>query len=63
MQNNNEIEPNIERITGFAGAKFGGSPDGSSMRKDADNPLRRLFNSDNSEMFEGSENFTWIDRE
>ena len=57
-----EIEPDIDKITGFAGAKFSECVGESNKQKAADNPLRKLFDSDNSEMFEESENFTWISR-
>ena len=63
MQNKQEIEPNIDKITGFAGAKFNECVGESNKQKAADNPLRKLFDSGNSEMFEGSESFTWISRE
>ncbi len=63
MQNRQEIKPNIEKLTGFAGAKFNEGIEESNKQKAADNPLRKLFDSDNSEMFEGSESFTWISRE
>lgn len=56
-------EPKIERITGFAGARFS-----ECQRKDADqngtnNPLHKLFEAGNGEMFEGSESFTWIEKD
>ena len=63
MQNSQKIKPNIEKLTGFAGAKFNESIEESNKQKAADNPLPKLFDSDNSEMFEGSESFTWISRE
>ena len=62
MQNKQEIEPNIDKITGFAGAKFSECVSKSNKQKAADNPLRKLFDSGNSEMFEGSESFTWMSR-
>ena len=63
MQNKQEIEPNIDKITGFAGAKFSECVSEGNGQKAKDNPLRKLFDSGNSEMFEGSESFTWISRE
>ena len=63
MQNKQEIDPNIDKITGFAGAKFNECGGESNKQNSAGNPLRKLFDSGNSEMFEGSESFTWISRE
>ncbi len=63
MRNKQEIEPDIDKITGFAGAKFSECVGESKRQKTADNPLLKLFDSDNSEMFEGSESFTWISDE
>ena len=63
MQNSQKINPNIEMLTGFAGAKFNEGIEESNKQRAADNPLRKLFDSGNSEMFEGSESFTWISRE
>ena len=63
MQNSQKINPNIEKLTGFAGAKFNEDVGECNIQKAADNPLRKLFESNNSEMFEGSESFTWISRE
>ena len=63
MLNKQEIEPDIDKITGFAGAKFSEYIDKSQRQKSTDNPLSKLFDSDSSEMFEGSESFTWISRE
>ena len=58
-----DYEPKIEKITGFAGARFS-----ECKRKDADqntanDPLHKLLEQRSGEMFEGSESFTWIDRE
>lgn len=63
MPNREPTEANIRKITGFAGAKFNERIDGSNEKKSADNPLRKLFDSTNNEMFEGSESFTWISRD
>ena len=56
-------EPNIEKITGFAGAKFSECINKTDDNRLAKNPLQRLFDSDVGEMFEGTENFTWISRD
>jgi hypothetical protein len=63
LQNKHEIEPDIEKITGFAGARFSECVGESKRQKTVDNPLRKLFESESSEMFEGSESFTWISRD
>ena len=56
-------EPNIENITGFAGAKFSECINKADDNRSAKNPLQRLFDSDIGEMFEGSESFTGISRD
>ena len=56
-------DPNIEKITGFAGAKFSECISKADDNRAAKNPLHRLFDSDIGEMFEGTETFTWIDEE
>ena len=56
-------EPNIEKITGFAGAKFSECVDKADDKWPSNNPLRKLFDSDVGEMFEGTESFTWISRD
>ena len=56
-------EPNIDKIKGFAGARFNDCINKDNDRKPAKDPLHRLFNSDAGEMFEGSESFTWISEE
>ena len=53
---------NIEKITGFAGARFSDCIN-KDDRKPVDDPLHKLFTSGNGEMFEGSESFTWISEE
>ncbi len=53
-------ERDIEKITGFAGAKFGDRTNKVNDRKPAKDPLHRLFDLDSGEMFEGTESFTWI---
>ena len=60
MQNKQKIEPDIDKITGFAGAKFSECVSKSKRHNTSDNPLCKLFDSESSEMFEGSESFTWI---
>lgn len=55
--------PNIEKITGFAGARFNDCINKDDDRKPAKDPLHRLFDPDITEMFEGSESFTWIRRD
>ena len=55
--------PNIEKITGFAGAMFNDCINKGDDRKPAKDRLHRLFDSDITEMFEGSESFTWISRD
>ncbi|MCR5602993.1 MAG: hypothetical protein K6G27_04745 [Lachnospiraceae bacterium] len=54
-------DPIIERITGFAGAQFGECKETETGQRSETDPLHKLFESDRSEMFEGSESFTWID--
>ena len=56
-------EPNIENITGFAGAKFSECVNKADDKRPTKNPLRKLFDSDVGEMFEGTESFTWISRD
>ena len=58
----NPDEINIEKITGFAGARFSDCIN-KDDRKPVDDPLHKLFTSGNGEMFEGSESFTWISEE
>ena len=55
-------EPNIEKITGFAGAKFNDCIN-KDDRKPAKDPLHKLFETNSGEMFEGTENFTWINED
>ena len=57
----NPDEINIEKITGFAGARFSDCIN-KDDRKHVDDPLHKLFVSGN-EMFEGSESFMWISEE
>ena len=49
MQNKREIEPDIDKITGFAGAKFNKCGDESNKQKIDDNPLRTLISVRNAE--------------
>ncbi len=56
-------EINIEKITGFAGARFNDCINKDNDRKSAKDTLHKLFDSDAGEMFEGSESFTWISEE
>ena len=56
-------EPNIEKITGFAGVKFSECINEADDKRPTKNPLRKLFDSDVGEMFEGTESFTWISRD
>ena len=56
-------DPIVERITGFAGAQFDECKETETGRRLGTDPLHKLFEADKSEMFEGSESFTWIDRD
>ena len=58
-----EIQIDIEKITGFAGAIFNGYENKETGKKPGKDPLHKLFESETGEMFEGTENFTWISEE
>lgn len=53
----------LEKITGFAGARFSECVDKETSKNAGKDPLHKLFESGTDEMFEGTENFTWISEE
>ncbi len=63
ISNGKHEQIDIEKITGFAGMRFSECINKETEKKSGKDPLHKLFESGTGEMFEGTENFTWISEE